>query len=307
MEDCIFCKIAKHEIPTEKIVYEDGYVMAFNDLNPEAPVHVLVVPKMHISNFDDVDEENFVYLEKIMKAIKEVGKITGISEKGYRIINNCKEYGGQAINHLHFHVIGGTKLSSKINVGWVVMSIFFMRYRRTISLAIVALLSLLLASIYLDVTRDWTEKAVDGDFKIVYDGDKMAFETYMGFLKINGAQKLEYTYLDVDEDGVNEILIRSSLESKNYSAIIHREKNVGVVYDVSSFLDMSKVKDDGIFQIENDAYVKLYFENSVVNMKNYYYVQDAKYYYLENEITEEEYESFLKSHDNTRNVTFRNY
>ena len=102
-------------------------------------------------------------------------------------------------------------------------------------------------------------------------------------------------------------MIRSSLESKNYSAIIHREKNVGVVYDVSSFLDMSKVKDDGIFQIENDAYVKLYFENSVVNMKNYYYVQDAKYYYLENEITEEEYESFLKSHDNTRNVTFRNY
>ena len=113
MEDCLFCKIASHEIPTEKIVYEDDYVMAFNDMYPDAPVHVLVVPKVHIANFEEVTDENFVYLEKIMKAIKEVAKITGINEKGYRIINNCKEDGGQVINHIHFHVLGGKKFETK--------------------------------------------------------------------------------------------------------------------------------------------------------------------------------------------------
>ena len=113
MEDCLFCKIANHKIPTEKIVYEDDYVMAFNDMYPDAPVHVLVVPKVHIANFEEVTDENFVYLEKIMKAIKEVAKITGINEKGYRIINNCKEDGGQVINHIHFHVLGGKKFETK--------------------------------------------------------------------------------------------------------------------------------------------------------------------------------------------------
>ena len=114
MDDCIFCKIARHDIPTATIVYEDNYVMAFNDLNPDAPVHVLVIPKVHIENFDEVNDENFVYLEKVMKAIKEVAKNTGINEKGYRIINNCKEDGGQVINHMHFHVMGGAKLPTKM-------------------------------------------------------------------------------------------------------------------------------------------------------------------------------------------------
>lgn len=113
MEECLFCKIANHKLPTEKIVYEDDYVIAFNDMYPDAPVHVLVVPKVHIANFEEVTDENFVYLEKIMKAIKEVAKITGINEKGYRIINNCKEDGGQVINHIHFHVLGGKKFETK--------------------------------------------------------------------------------------------------------------------------------------------------------------------------------------------------
>ena len=113
MEDCLFCKIANHKLPTEKIVYEDDYVMAFNDMYPDAPVHVLVVPKVHIANFEEVTDQNFVYLEKIMKTIKEVAKITGINEKGYRIINNCKEDGGQVINHIHFHVLGGKKFETK--------------------------------------------------------------------------------------------------------------------------------------------------------------------------------------------------
>ena len=112
MEECLFCKIANHKLPTEKIVYEDDYVIAFNDMYPDAPVHVLVVPKVHIANFEEVTDENFVYLEKIMKAIKEVAKITGINEKGYRIINNCKEDGGQVINHIHFHVLGGKKFET---------------------------------------------------------------------------------------------------------------------------------------------------------------------------------------------------
>ncbi len=114
MNDCIFCKIANHEIPTDKIVYEDDYVMAFNDLNPEAPVHVLIVPKVHISNFDELDDNSILYFEKVLRAVKEVASITGINEKGYRVINNCKEYGGQVINHLHFHVLGGTKLPNKM-------------------------------------------------------------------------------------------------------------------------------------------------------------------------------------------------
>ncbi len=113
MEDCIFCKIANHKMETEKIVYEDEYVMAFNDMYPDAPVHVLVVPKIHIANFEEITDENFEYLERIMKAIKEVSKVTKINEKGYRIVNNCKEYGGQVVNHLHFHVLGGKKFETK--------------------------------------------------------------------------------------------------------------------------------------------------------------------------------------------------
>ena len=110
MEDCIFCKIANHEVATSNIVYEDEYVMAFDDINKEAPVHVLVVPKKHIANFEELNDETMVYFEKILKAIKIVAEKTGINEKGYRIINNCKEDGGQVVNHLHFHVLGGKKL-----------------------------------------------------------------------------------------------------------------------------------------------------------------------------------------------------
>ena len=114
MEECLFCKIANHEVPTETIVYEDDYVMAFNDLYPDAPVHVLVVPKIHIANYEEITEENEEYLIKIMRAIKEVARITGIDKDGYRIVNNCKEFGGQVINHLHFHVLGGAKLPVKM-------------------------------------------------------------------------------------------------------------------------------------------------------------------------------------------------
>ena len=115
MENCVFCKIIKGEIPSEK-VYEDENVLAFKDINPVAPVHVLVIPKVHIQDLNMVDNENQKYVCECIKAIKEVAKITGIYENGYRVISNVGEDGGQVIPHLHFHVIGGKTLGDKIIV-----------------------------------------------------------------------------------------------------------------------------------------------------------------------------------------------
>ncbi len=109
--DCIFCKIANHEIPST-IVYENDYVIAFNDLNPVAPVHVLVIPKKHMDSIMAVDDYNYVV--EIHKAIKEIAKICKIEETGFRVISNVGEDGGQSVKHLHYHVIGGTKLPEKL-------------------------------------------------------------------------------------------------------------------------------------------------------------------------------------------------
>jgi histidine triad (HIT) family protein len=106
--DCIFCKIIAGDIPSAK-VYEDEYIYAFKDINPEAPCHVLVIPKKHIASADEIGEENSVYVSKIFEKIPEIARLGG-AENGYRIINNCGEDGGQTVHHLHFHVIGGTKL-----------------------------------------------------------------------------------------------------------------------------------------------------------------------------------------------------
>lgn len=112
MENCIFCKIANKEIGS--LIYENEYVVAFDDLNPAAPVHTLVVPKKHIENIEDLNEEDLIYITEIHKAIKEVAKIKGIKESGYRIINNCGKDAGQSVMHLHYHVIGGKELGEKI-------------------------------------------------------------------------------------------------------------------------------------------------------------------------------------------------
>lgn len=106
--DCLFCKIIKGEIPSSK-VYENEYVYAFNDINPMAPVHVLVVPKAHIKKTDEITEENSVYVAKIFEAVAEIAKQLGL-EKGYRVITNCGEDGCQSVMHLHFHILGGKKL-----------------------------------------------------------------------------------------------------------------------------------------------------------------------------------------------------
>ena len=111
--DCIFCKIANHEI-NSNVVFENENVIAFEDLNPVAKVHVLVVPKKHIDSVMKIEEEDSKYIVEIHKAIKEVAKIKGIDESGFRVITNCGEDGGQTVKHLHYHVIGGEKLSEKI-------------------------------------------------------------------------------------------------------------------------------------------------------------------------------------------------
>lgn len=113
VNDCIFCKIAAKQIPSS-IVYEDEFVIAFHDITPAAPVHILVVPKIHIDNINHIAGDDSGIIEKLMKAAVEVAKIASINDSGYRIINNCGEDGGQTINHLHFHVIGGKGLGAKL-------------------------------------------------------------------------------------------------------------------------------------------------------------------------------------------------
>lgn len=110
MSDCIFCKIIKGDIPCDK-VYEDDKVIAFKDINPEAPVHVLIIPKEHISSVNDLSESNCDVISHIFITAKNIAKNMGINESGYRIVNNCGEDGGQTVHHIHFHMLGGRSLN----------------------------------------------------------------------------------------------------------------------------------------------------------------------------------------------------
>ena len=103
MEDCLFCKIVRGEIPSDK-VYEDDMVYAFNDINPAAPVHVLVIPKKHFDNFAEADDE---YIIAIKKAVETIVRRLGIDEEGYRLVFNTNDNGGQTVHHLHCHILGG--------------------------------------------------------------------------------------------------------------------------------------------------------------------------------------------------------
>ena len=104
---CIFCKIVNKEIPSS-VVLEDDDFLAFKDINPSAPVHILIIPKNHIESFNDVDGET---MAKMTQFIKEVAKKVGVFEDGYRLITNINDNGGQEVKHLHFHLLGGTKLA----------------------------------------------------------------------------------------------------------------------------------------------------------------------------------------------------
>lgn len=102
--DCVFCKIAAGEIPTEKI-YEDEDIIAFNDLDPQAPIHFLVIPKKHITSLESVEESDSNLLGKIMLTISKLAAENNL--EGYRVVTNIGEDGGQTVPHLHFHVLGG--------------------------------------------------------------------------------------------------------------------------------------------------------------------------------------------------------
>lgn len=108
MENCLFCKIINGEIPTNK-VYEDDEILAFKDINPKAPVHILVIPKKHISSAKEIKEEDEALIGKMFTVINKIAKEFDL-ENGYRIVNNCGEDGGQEVMHLHFHLLGGKKL-----------------------------------------------------------------------------------------------------------------------------------------------------------------------------------------------------
>ena len=112
MADCIFCMIINGDIPSTK-GYEDEYVYAFRDINPQAPVHVLVVPKVHIASTAQIDETNSQYVAKAYEAIAKIAKAEGL-DGGYRVICNCGDDAGQTVKHLHFHILGGVKMTEKI-------------------------------------------------------------------------------------------------------------------------------------------------------------------------------------------------
>ncbi len=111
--DCIFCKIINKEIPSE-IVYEDDEILGFKDISPATPVHILVIPKKHISMLTELTEDDERIIGKIYTAINKIAKEQGIFDKGYRVIVNCGEDGCQEVKHIHFHLLGGQKLGAKI-------------------------------------------------------------------------------------------------------------------------------------------------------------------------------------------------
>ena len=103
---CLFCKIINKEIPS-KIVYEDEHVLAFEDLTPQAPVHILVVPKKHISTSLDIEEEDNELIGRMFRAANAIAKEKGIAEKGFRAVMNCNREAGQTVFHIHLHLLGG--------------------------------------------------------------------------------------------------------------------------------------------------------------------------------------------------------
>ena len=113
MDDCLFCKIIKGEIPSSK-VYEDEEILAFNDIAPAAPIHILVIPKKHITSLAHMKDGDEKIVGKIYNVINKIAEDKGFKQDGYRVIVNCGENGGQEVMHLHFHVLAGKKLGTKV-------------------------------------------------------------------------------------------------------------------------------------------------------------------------------------------------
>ncbi len=113
MENCLFCKIANKEIPSS-IVYEDEEILAFKDINPVAPVHILIIPKKHLESIKDMTKEDEALIGRIFTVINQIAKEQGVADTGYRIITNSGKDSGQEVMHLHFHLIAGKELGTKI-------------------------------------------------------------------------------------------------------------------------------------------------------------------------------------------------
>lgn len=109
MNECIFCKIVSGEIPCTK-VYEDEKVLCFKDINPEAPIHVIMIPKKHIDSPNGISEADSDLIAHIFMVSKSITESLGIDKSGYRIVTNCGEDGGQSVQHIHFHLLGGRKM-----------------------------------------------------------------------------------------------------------------------------------------------------------------------------------------------------
>ncbi|HSJ47267.1 MAG TPA: histidine triad nucleotide-binding protein [Gammaproteobacteria bacterium] len=106
MSDCLFCRMVKGEIKPD-VVYEDEDVLAFRDLNPQAPVHVLAIPKLHLATLNDLDETHAALMGKLFLAAKKVAEQEGLAERGYRTVINCNAEAGQSVYHIHMHVLAG--------------------------------------------------------------------------------------------------------------------------------------------------------------------------------------------------------
>jgi len=111
--DCVFCQIVAGNIPSD-ILYQDEEVIAFRDINPEAPTHVLIIPKKHIASLNTLSAAELPVIGRMVSVASELAKKEGIADRGYRLVFNCEEEGGQLVPHLHMHLIGGRKLSDTL-------------------------------------------------------------------------------------------------------------------------------------------------------------------------------------------------
>ena len=109
MTDCVFCGIAEKKIPA-KIIMEDDKVIAFHDINPQAPVHIIIIPREHVSRVSDLSGKNASLAGNLIEAANRLAEEKGIKDKGYRLVINCNEHGGQTVFHLHLHLLGGRPL-----------------------------------------------------------------------------------------------------------------------------------------------------------------------------------------------------
>ncbi|GAA0569595.1 histidine triad nucleotide-binding protein [Halomonas salifodinae] len=108
--DCLFCKIINREIPAD-IVYEDEHMLAFNDINPQAPTHMLIIPKRHIATLNDLEEADLALVGRLQYTAAKLAKEAGFAEEGYRVVMNCNEKGGQTVYHIHMHLMGGRRFT----------------------------------------------------------------------------------------------------------------------------------------------------------------------------------------------------